>query len=608
MIIPYKSGASLIYIQASSNAYLIGTSPVGMNVYLKDISKAQEKRAYYNTIASCQNKAAIIPKNKIVPHVQIKQDSRSRSSFFADSSKTHAGYCHIKVLSNDTDASNQNIVQRGNDYYLKEIQIPPIDFLPPDLNITMAYAGLRCDTFPAEALEWIDRKRKFSFPLHWTVQDILQCKCTLIKKAHPSSRDPEIEWKYDFSLADQIIFTAGLSKEQYEGFLVFKVLTDNVCFHLQKKLKLKHLKAVYFKTLEEIPNEMWETNFSGCILFVISSLISCLKVRWLPHLIDCYSAKEINDICVNVECIRMFPLYVLQVTAENHGYNFAQKLIEIVMKDCKSFQHNKDVMTLFTEALIPGTLGIMRVFTRLGFYKTAFQQLVSLHEQMLLVKVPSDCICVPEFAEVFEIALKSFRQKSTRVNLAILFEKYFKTDVLCNVLDKQSTFAKDILPWKISSEIEWMEIPFEKEADLSSLADYFFSCSMKEYRKRNSTLATATLVTAIACLQRCINGYTISTNDIEDEELKEEIESQKEDILLKLKHRLKLCYIYIWHVTRLYLTLEPLVDHMDDIEKLCLELPEMASIVGSMFRYLHKKDKAEEYWEKANLKTGRRTS
>ena len=368
------------------------------------------------------------------------------------------------------------------------------------------------------------------------------------------------------------------------------------------------LKAVYFKTLEEIPNEMWETNFSGCILFVISSLISCLKVRWLPHffitsrnLIDCYSAKEINDICVNVECIRMFPLYVLQVTAENHGYNFAQKLIEIVMKDCKSFQHNKDVMTLFTEALIPGTLGIMRVFTRLGFYKTAFKQLLSLHEQMLLVKVPSDCICVPEFAEVFETALRSFRQKSTRVNLAILFEKYFKTDVLCNVLDKQSTFTKDILPWKISQEIEWMEIPFEKEADLSSIADYFFSCSMIEYRKRNSTLATATLVTAITCLQRCIKGDTISTNEIEDEELKKEIESQKEEVLLKLKHRLKLCYIYLWHVTTLYLTFEPLVDYMDDIEKLCLELPEMASIVGSMFRYLQKKDKAEEYRKKANL-------
>ena len=61
---------------------------------------------------------------------------------------------------------------------------------------------------------------------------------------------------------------------------------------------------------------------------------------------------------------------------------------------------------------------------------------------------------------------------------------------------------------------------------------------------------------------------------------------KKEEVSLNFKHRLKLCYIYIWHAITLYLTMEPLVDHMDDIEKLCLELPEMASIVGTMLIYL----------------------
>ena len=59
---------------------------------------------------SCWNKAAIIPKNKIVQHVQIKDDSYLKSTFSADSSKI----CQIKVLSKDTDASYQKIVQRGN--------------------------------------------------------------------------------------------------------------------------------------------------------------------------------------------------------------------------------------------------------------------------------------------------------------------------------------------------------------------------------------------------------------------------------------------------------------------------------------------------------------
>lgn len=45
-----------------------------------------------------------------------------------------------------------------------------------------------------------------------------------------------------------------------------------------------------------------------------------------------------------------------------------------------------------------------------------------------------------------------------------------------------------------------MEIPKQMDTDLNSLADYFFSCSIKEIDKRNETLATATLETAIACV------------------------------------------------------------------------------------------------------------
>ena len=86
------------------------------------------------------------------------------------------------------------------------------------------------------------------------------------------------------------------------------------------------------------------------------------------------------------------------------------------MKDCKTFQHNKDVTTLFTEAFIPGIMGVMRVLTRRKFYEESFQQLVNLYEQMPLVTMPAGCNSSPDFLQIFEKALKSFRQKSTRVN------------------------------------------------------------------------------------------------------------------------------------------------------------------------------------------------
>ena len=172
---------------------------------------------------------------------------------------------------------------------------------------------------------------------------------------------------------------------------------------------------------------------------------------------------------------------------------------------------------------------------------------------------------------------------------------FFKTDVLCKAIDKRSIFVKDILPWKTSDEIEWMEIPSEMVSDLSALAEYFFSCGIKEYNKRNKTLATATLETAISCLQKCIQTDNICPSKIEDRLLKEEVLSQRRDLLLKFKRRLMSYYTYVWCVSELYTTVDPLNRHIHDIEKLCVDLPEMTSILIKMFRHLRMEDKALKY-------------
>ena len=604
--IPYGT----LRTHSNNKLYFVGCKAAGFDANLMDISKSQKKEIFNSSCIYRGFKAAIVPKDKIVQHQSRYHEDlrlRSVSALLADSSQTHVGYCRVRVLLNDADVGEHVVVQRGDEKYLKEVKVSYRDAWPP--NVTMVLDGLRCDVFPPEAQEWIDRKRKFSFPSLPLIETILKQGCTLIQKAHPWSNDPDIEWKYDFSLADRAIWNRGLSSDQTHGFYVLKILIENASFHLKTKLKIKHLIAVYFKALEELPNEMWVTNFSGCILFVVSSLVDCLKARFLPHyfipsnnLIACFSDQEINDICVNVECIRMFPLVVLQITAESHGYNFAQKLIEIVMKDCKTFQQNKDVMTLFTEAFIPGIMGVMRVFTRRGFYEAAFQQLMTLHKKMFFVTMSTDYNSSPDFLEIFKIALKSFRQKSTRVMLSLLFERYFKTNVLCTVIDEHSTFAKDILPWKTPDEIKWIEIPSEKVSDLSTLAEYFFSCGIKEYEKRNKTLATATLETAVTCLQKCIQMDAICPNNIEDEKLKKEVFSQRDAILLKFKRQLMFYYIYLWCVSEMYWTADPLNRHIDDIEKLCIDFPYMTANLIQMFRFLRMEDKALEYEQKAYLR------
>ncbi|XP_061179354.1 uncharacterized protein LOC133187978 [Saccostrea echinata] len=588
--------------QVFSGVFLhcIGSSADGINVFLKDISKKQTKRSFYNRHKQKKGREfVLIPLEKVVRHSDITEYQTSVESIFADSSKTHPGYCHLR-LSPYTKEFERNVLQKESEKFLMEIDLDAAVSIPGDAHVK--YKGLVCETFPPSTEEWRIRERKFTFPSRQLIQNILRGKCTLIKKAHPYSKVPDIEWKYNFSLAEYTIFTTGLTGSQIHGFCVIKVLVENMTFHLTKQLKNKHLKAVYLRALEEIPCAAWETNFSGCILFIISNLVDNLKAKFLPHyfipsnnLIECYSAEEIKAICVNVECIRMFPVAVTQIIAENHGYHHASKVIRLVFANCKSFMHNKDLTTVFINAFTPGTLCSIKVMTRLGFYDTAFQLLQYVHEQMLLIPMPTECYEIPSFLEFFHMALKSLRQKSSRIILAKYFDIQFKTDILKEHIDDDATYTKNILPWKVDFEIGLAEVPKEKTRDFSSLADFFYAYSSREFEKKNSTLSVLAIEIAILCIKKAINTDTIRMEEIEDGNLKEEILSQKDRMVRNLKKKLEICYKHMYAISLQYLTFKPLQDHMDDIEKLCDELPEMALCVSRMFRYLKREEKASEY-------------
>ncbi|XP_061178700.1 uncharacterized protein LOC133187369 [Saccostrea echinata] len=547
MINPYVGPRAMLIFQ-DIYVHYIGCFADGNNFVLKDISKNQTKRAFYNIhIQKRVGDVVLIPRDKHVQHTDLTGVWSPVVNIYADSSKSHPGYCRLKLSPNTTGLNERCIVQKESEKFLKEVQVNDVS-LPGNVNIK--YRGLLCETLPPLAQEWRVRERKFTFPSRRIIRSILDIKCTLIKKAHPQSKEPDIEWKYNFSMAEQIIFKIGLTESQLHGFLVFKVLMDNATFLLSKRLKNKHLKAVYFNALEDIPCEAWETNFSGCILYVLSFMITLLKARFLPHyfipsnnLIDCFSLAEIDAICVNVECIRMFPVAVIQNIAENHGYSYAPKLIKMVFANCKSFVANKNLATDFISAFTPGTLSSVKVMTRLGFYETAFQLLQYVHEQMLLMPMTDDCYEKPCFMDFFHTALKSLHQRSSRIILAKLCDLKFKTDILSELIDKNKTFARDVLPWEVDYRVEWTELPKEKVTDFSALADIFYSYSLREYNKRNSTLATLALETAIPCIHKAIEEVSINVDEIQDQNLREEIISQRDKFVMDQKKSLR-CTIF----------------------------------------------------------------
>lgn len=100
------------------------------------------------------------------------------------------------------------------------------------------------------------------------------------------------------------------------------------------------------------------------------------------------------------------------------------------------------------------------------------------------------------------------------------------------------------------------------------------------------------------CVQKSIEMYSINSDEIEDQSLKEEVTAQKEQHFLILRRKLQEFYISLYDISRMFLKFSPLDKHMDDIEKLCIELPEMALYASIMFTYLHNEEKANEYSQK----------
>ncbi|XP_062578053.1 uncharacterized protein LOC134239939 [Saccostrea cucullata] len=573
----------------------LGSFADGSNYILTDISKAQKMRDFY--IKQMREKVAkVVVLKSNIPVLSSEAPPLPYALHF-DTSNTKAGYCRLKFPPERAVLAGEKTFKIESETYLQAFSIEGYDssFLNADISAKVKYIGLICP-LSLVALDWLHSRRKFDFPSRLLLILFHDMPCTLIPKAHKNSENPLVEWKIDFSKIEMLLFDS-LTDSQRHGFAVIKVLLDNITFHVEKKLQTKHIKSIFFQACEDIPSNFWNVNFSGCVLFVLSKLVICLKHRFLPHyfipqsnLIDCFSVEEIDTICVYVESIRAFPAHTAQFVAENHGFTYGPNLVKSLLNDIACFVQNRNVAAVVEHTVVPCTYRTAKFLAKLGFYVPTCELLKEMHIQTQLITEYrlQNSLNLQDF---FRNALHKMKQRSSRVILAKLFDARFGTN-MANLFFKEKDFSlAKILPWVVDFKINWLEVPREKTGDLSTVAEFLLEYSFKEYEKRNKTLSTCTIEAAIRCLRHTIQEDSIDMKEIEDEDLKQEILSQKRE----LKAVLKLYYTQVFIVSRLRRDLCPLRKHMPDIEKLFQEFPEMGLIVSDMFAYLGMYNKSEEY-------------
>ncbi|XP_048741504.2 uncharacterized protein LOC125655301 isoform X1 [Ostrea edulis] len=598
---PHFFGDGRLFRSGEHLWHFIGSAADGNSFVLQDITHTQKMHKLSMDDRE-KVKIVVLQPDKTAFCFKPKNYNISPAPVFADCTDTHPGYCRIRLSpTQSNNCRNDNILRSESNIYLKAKNIPA-DILSQIgmIKCHTEYFGLFCPVFPRFTRCWCDRTRKFDFPSKKLVDSIITSGCTIIPKPHPKSSKPDVEWKFNFSLAEYLLFSS-LTESQQNGFFVFKVLIDNMLFHLHKPLKTKHLKAIFLNSCEEMPIDAWETNFSGCVLYTLGSLLFCLRARFLPHyfnpdnnLIDTFTEMDIDAIYVHIESIRLFPTTCAMFVAEKHGYGYGENLVRHVLSDLAYFTQARDLYMVYNNTFVPLSLATTKFLSRKGHYDAAFKLIKDIFEQGILTPTTEMRQTSISYQDFFVSALLQLRQKSSRTILANMYDKAFGTKLL-DMFWKETDFSlQKFLPWKIDHRLTWIEIPREKARDLTTIANVLYGHSLKECDKRNKILAELTVTAAIRCIRDTLRQDILEISHIEDPELKEEVVAQKRSI----KARLKLYYIQVYDISSIDYMVYPLNEHISDIEELYEEFPEMSGILSSMFSYLGQKQKSRKYASK----------
>ncbi|CAF1201823.1 unnamed protein product [Didymodactylos carnosus] len=196
--------------------------------------------------------------------------------------------------------------------------------------------ALHCLSWPIQ--EWIERQRSNDWPTAATIQDIVKRGCHVVPVAHATSHNPNIEWRYSFSLAE-LILANEIPYYTRKTYIMFKLLCKK---HLDNDFPLKtyYLKTILFWCCEEYSTLFMDDKKTlivkvGNIAEKLDRLIerllnSVLKQELYSYFIrtnnlfdsidsEYFSASKIKTIIKKIEYLKQNPMRILFKTILKHN-------------------------------------------------------------------------------------------------------------------------------------------------------------------------------------------------------------------------------------------------------------------------------------------------
>ncbi|XP_052060308.1 uncharacterized protein LOC127700731 isoform X2 [Mytilus californianus] len=269
------------------------------------------------------------------------------------------------------------------------------------------YSGIYSPFWPEKATSWRSRSRDANWPSPDLIDSIVSEGVYYIGNPHTNSPDPDIEFQICFGVVERRLANEALSKEQRYCFIVFKALVSHTLMG-DESIESSHLKSVFFSCCEQVPQQYWSSRVSGCILYLVDTLIRQIDHGNIPNyfistynMIDHLTHEQLQGVLGKLQNLRTNPLIALYSIAYQNMVTNADEIYQDIRMDIEDFHEHKSVRHSVIFALVPAKIKQAAKYLELNSFDVAIEIIQEAHEDRLLVSTCEDNI--PFVAFVTEV-------------------------------------------------------------------------------------------------------------------------------------------------------------------------------------------------------------
>ncbi|XP_063436565.1 uncharacterized protein LOC134717997 [Mytilus trossulus] len=139
----------------------------------------------------------------------------------------------------------------------------------------------RCKQWPADAREWLTRRRYKGWPTQCTINELKSLGYFVVRKGHHSSPEIHLEWRISLTLQERKLMFK-LTDVQYKCYVLLKMLNRDVINH--EFITSYHWKTCLFYVIEKNKLDVWKKNLLlHCVKLCIKQMLEWIKRSFCPN-------------------------------------------------------------------------------------------------------------------------------------------------------------------------------------------------------------------------------------------------------------------------------------------------------------------------------------